>query len=221
MSGFLAILQRDLLLLLRQRGELLHNLLFFILVVCLFPLGTRPAPDLLLAVTPALVWVAALLAALLSLQRLFRPDFEDGTLEQMLLARQPLALLVLAKVLAYWFGAGLVFVLAAPLVVLLLGVPLAAVPAIMLSLLLGTPALGLVGAIGVALTLSLPRAGLLLSLLVFPLYVPVLVFGAGAMHAAITGLPVAPPLYMLAGIFVLALTLAPLAAAAALRISLE
>lgn len=221
MSGFFALLRRDLLLLLRQRGELLHHLLFFLLVVCLFPLGTRPSPALLLAVTPALVWVAALLAALLSLQRLFRPDFEDGTLEQLLLARDPLALLVLAKVLAYWIGGGLVFVLAAPLVVLLLGVPVSAIPAIMLSLLLGTPALGLVGAIGVALTLSLPRAGLLLSLLVFPLYVPIIIFGAGAMRAAIMGLPVAPPLYMLAGLFVLALTLAPLAAAAALRISME
>lgn len=221
MTGFLALLRRDLLLLLRQRGELLHNLLFFLLVVCLFPLGTNPSPELLLSVTPALLWMAALLAALLSLHRLFRPDFEDGTLEQMLLAREPLPLLVLAKVLAYWIGGGLVFVLAAPLVVLLLGVPPGAIPVIMLSLLLGTPALGLIGAIGVALTLSLPRAGLLLSLLVFPLYVPVLIFGAGAMHAAIVGLPVAPPLYMLAGLLVLALTLAPLAAAAALRISME
>lgn len=221
MSGFFAILRRDLLLLLRQRGELLHHLLFFLLVVCLFPLGTRPAPDLLLAVTPALLWVAALLAALLSLQRLFRPDLEDGTLEQMLLAHQPLSLLVLAKVVAYWIGGGLVFVLTAPLVALLLGVPPAAIPVIMLSLLLGTPALGLVGSIGVALTLSLPRAGLLLSLLVFPLYVPVLIFGAGAMRAAITGLPAAGPLYMLAALLVLAVTLAPLATAAALRISLE
>lgn len=221
MTGFWAILRRDLLLLLRQRGELLHNLLFFLLVVCLFPLGTRPSPELLVAVTPALIWMAALLAALLSLDRLFRPDFEDGTLEQMLLARDPLPLLVLAKVIAYWVGGGLVFVLVAPLVVLLLGVPVSAIPVIMLSLLLGTPALGLVGAIGVALTLSLPRAGLLLSLLVFPLYVPILIFGSGAMHAAIVGLPVAPPLYMLAGLLVLALTLAPLAAATALRISLE
>lgn len=221
MNGFLAILRRDCLLLLRQRGELWHNLLFFLLVVCLFPLGTRPSPDLLLAVTPALIWMAALLTALLSLYRLFRPDFEDGTLEQMLLARNPVPVLVLAKVVAYWFGSGLIFVLAAPLVALLLGVPAHATPIFMLSLLLGTPTLGLIGAIGVALTLSLPRAGLLLSLLVFPLYVPVLVFGSGAMHAAITGLPVAPPLYMLAGMLILALTLAPIATAAALRISLE
>lgn len=221
MSGFFALLRRDLLLLLRQRGEVLHHVLFFLLVICLFPMGTRPAPELIREVAPALLWMAALLSALLSLQRLFRPDLEDGTLEQMLLSPQPLALLVLAKVTAYWLGGGLVFVFLAPLLTLLLGVPATATPVIMLSLLLGTPALGLIGGIGVALTLGLPRAGVLLSLLVFPLYVPVLIFGAGAMQAAIEGLPVAGPLYMLAGLLLLAITLAPLATAAALRISLE
>lgn len=221
MSGFVAVLQRDLLLVLRQRGEILHHVLFFLLVVCLFPLGTRPSAALLLEVAPALLWVAALLAALLSLQRLFRPDFEDGTLEQLLLAGTPLSVLVLAKVSAYWLASGLIFVLLAPLVSLLLGVPGTAVGVIMGALLLGTPVLGLVGAIGVALTLSLPRAGMLLSLLIFPLYVPVLIFGAGAMHAAINGLPAGAPLTMLAAMLVLALTLAPLAAAAALRISYE
>lgn len=221
MSGFWAMLKRDLLLLLRQRGEVLHHLLFFLLVISLFPLGTRPAPDLMREVAPALFWIAALLSALLSLQRLFRPDLEDGTLEQMLLSPQPLALLVLAKVTAYWLGGGLIFVLLGPLLGVLLGVPASAIPVIMLSLLLGTPVLGLVGAIGVGLTLGLPRAGLLLSLLIFPLYVPVLIFGAGAMQAAIDGLPAAGPLYLLAALLVLALTLAPLAVAAALRISLE
>ncbi|MDN5862859.1 MAG: heme exporter protein CcmB [Salinisphaera sp.] len=221
MKGFFALLRRDLLLLLRQRGELLHYLVFFILVVALFPLGTRPTPEMLLAVTPALLWMGALLAALLSLQRLFRPDLEDGTLEQILLSDEPLALLVLAKVTAYWLGAGLVLVLLGPLLALLMGVPVAALPVIMLSLLLGTPTLGLIGAIGVALTLGLARSGMLLSLLVFPLYVPVLIFGAGAMRAAIAGLEVAGPLYLLAALLVLALTLAPLAAAAALRITME
>lgn len=221
MSGFWALLKRDLLLLSRQRGEVLHHVLFFLLVISLFPLGTRPAPELMREVAPALLWIAALLSALLSLQRLFRPDLEDGTLEQLLLSPQPLALLVLAKVAAYWLGGGLIFVLLGPLLGILLGVPAAAIPVIMLSLLLGTPILGLVGAIGVALTLGLPRAGLLLSLLIFPLYVPVLIFGAGAMQAAIAGLPAAGPLYLLAALFVLALTLAPLAVAAALRISLE
>ncbi|MEQ8798255.1 MAG: heme exporter protein CcmB [Salinisphaeraceae bacterium] len=221
MSGFLAMLRRDLLLLARQRGEAVHHVLFFLLLVALFPLGTRPAPDLLLSLAPALMWMAALLAALLSLDRLFRPDLEDGTLEQLLLSREPLALLVLAKVAAYWLGGGLIFVLVSPLVGLLLGVPAQAIPVIMLSLLLGTPVLGLIGAIGVALTLGLQRAGVLLSLLVFPLYVPVLIFGAGAMQAAIEGLPAAGPLYMLSGLLLLAISLAPLAAAAALRISLE
>lgn len=221
MSGFLALLKRDLLLVLRQRGEIMHHVLFFLLVVCLFPLGTRPSDQLLLAVAPALLWVAALLAALLSLQRLFRPDYDDGTLEQLLLSNTPLSLLVLAKVAAYWLAGGLIFVLLAPLVALLLGVPAAAIPVIMYSLLLGTPVLGLVGAIGVALTLSLPRAGMLLSLLIFPLYVPVLIFGAGAMQAAINGLPASGPLLMLAAILVMALTLAPLATAAALRINFE
>lgn len=221
MSGFWALLKRDLLLLSRQRGEVLHHLLFFLLVISLFPLGTRPAPELIREVAPALLWIAALLSALLSLQRLFRPDLEDGTLEQLLLSPQPLALLVLAKVTAYWLGGGLIFVLLGPLLGVLLGVPAAAIPVIMLSLLLGTPILGLVGAIGVALTLGLPRAGLLLSLLIFPLYVPVLIFGAGAMQAAISGLSAAGPLYLLAAQFVLALTMAPFAVAAALRISLE
>lgn len=221
MSGFWAMFRRDLLLLLRQRGEVLHHLLFFLLVITLFPLGTRPAPELLREVAPALLWIAALLSALLSLQRLFRPDLEDGTLEQLLLSPQPLALLVLAKVAAYWLGGGLIFVLLGPLLGVLLGVPATAIPVIMLSLLLGTPVLGLVGAIGVALTLGLPRAGLLLSLLIFPLYVPVLIFGAGAMQAAIDGLPAAGPLYLLAALLVLSLTLAPLAVAAALRIALE
>lgn len=221
MNGFIAVLQRDLLLALRQRGELLNHVLFFLLVICIFPLGTRPEAALLLQVAPALLWIAALLAALLSLQRLFRPDFEDGTLEQLLLAGTPLSALVLAKVTAYWLASGLVFVLLAPLAALLLGVPGTAIGVIMCSLLLGTPVLGLVGAIGVALTLSLPRAGMLLSLLIFPLYVPVLIFGAGAMHAAINGLDASAPLFMLAAMLILALTLAPLAAAAALRISFE
>ena len=221
MNAVLAVFKRDLLLALRQRGELLQHLLFFLLVVSLFPLGTRPEAAILRAVAPALLWMAALVAALLSLQRLFRPDYDDGSLEQLLLSRAPLSLLVLAKVAAYWIGSGLVFVLFAPVVALLLSVPAGAIPVIMAALALGTPALGLIGAIGVALTLSLPRAGMLLSLLIFPLYVPVLIFGAGAMQAAINGLPASAPLLMLAGLTTLALTLAPPACAAALRINYE
>lgn len=221
LSVFWAVLRRDLRLAFRQRGVLVHHLLFFVLVVALFPLGTQAEADVLVSVSPALLWMAVLLAALLSLQRLFRPDYEDGTLEQYLLSPEPLAVIALAKVLAYWLSSGLIFVVASPLLALLLGVPAAAIPVIMGSLLLGTPILGLVGAIGTALTLSLPRAGLLLSLLIFPLYVPVLIFGAGAMRAAIAGLPAAGALYLLASLLVLGITAAPWAIAAALRISLE
>ena len=221
LSVFWAVLRRDLLLAFRQRGVLVHHLLFFLLVVALFPLGTGADAAILVIVSPALIWMAVLLAALLSLQRLFRPDYEDGTLEQYLLSPEPLALVALAKVAAYWLASGLVFVLASPLLVLLLGVPAGALPVIMGSLLLGTPTLGLVGAIGTALTLSLPRAGLLLSLLIFPLYVPVLIFGAGAMRAAISGLPAAGALYLLGALLALGITTAPFAIAAALKISVE
>ena len=221
MSSMWAIVRRDLLLGLRQRGEILQHLFFFLLVIVLFPLGTRPEPAMLLAVGPALIWMAVLLSAMLSLQRLFRPELEDGSLEQCLLSPVPLPLVVLSKVTAHWLASGLIYILASPLIALLLGVPGPAIPVIMAALALGTPTLGLVGAIGVALTLGLPRAGLLLSLLIFPLFVPVLIFGAGAMSAAITGLEFRGPLLMLAAMLVLSVTLAPLATAAALRISLE
>jgi heme exporter protein B len=218
---FWAVLRRDLVAAFRQRGVLVHHLLFFVLVVVLFPLGTAADTSILVRISPALIWMAVLLAALLSLQRLFRSDYEDGTLEQYLLSPEPLALIALAKVTAYWMASGLVFVVIAPLLVLLLGVPVHAVPIMMAALALGTPTLGLVGAIGTALTLSLPRAGLLLSLLVFPLYVPVLIFGAGAMRAAIVDLPYAGALYLLGALLALGVTAAPWAIAAALRISLE
>lgn len=218
---FWAVLRRDLLLAFRQRGALAHHLMFFVLVVALFPLGTEADQSVLVAVSPALIWMAVLLAALLSLQRLFRPDYDDGTLEQYLLSPEPLALIALAKVTAYWLSSGLVFVIASPLLILLLGVPARAVGVMMASLALGTPTLGLIGAIGTALTLSLPRAGLLLSLLIFPLYVPILIFGAGAMRAAITGLPYAGALDLLGALLALGVTGAPWAIAAALRISLE
>jgi heme exporter protein B len=218
---FWAVLRRDLLLAFRQRGVLVHHLMFFLLVVALFPLGTAADRSMLVAVSPALIWMAVLLAALLSLQRLFRPDYDDGTLEQYLLSPEPLALIALAKVTAYWLSSGLVFVIASPLLILLLGVPPQAVGVMMASLALGTPTLGLIGAIGTALTLSLPRAGLLLSLLIFPLYVPILIFGAGAMRAAISGLPYAGALDLLGALLALGVIGAPWAIAAALRISLE
>jgi len=221
LSVFIGVLRRDMRLALRQRGVLVHHLLFSILVIVLFPLGTAADSAMLVTISPALLWIAVLLASLLSLQRLFRPDYEDGTLEQFVLSAEPLAIIALARVLAHWLLGGLVFVLISPLLAIMLGVPAAAIPVILWSLLLGTPTLGFIGAIGTALTLSLPRAGLLLSLLIFPLYVPVLIFGAGAMRAAISGLPYAGPLYFLGALLVLSLTLAPWAIAAALKISLE
>ena len=221
LSVFWAVLQRDLLISIRQRGVVVHHLLFFVLVVALFPLGTNTDPTVIVAVAPALIWMAVLLSVLLSLQRLFRADSDDGVLAQYLTSPEPLSLIVLAKVLAYWMISGLVFVVVAPVLVLLLGVPVHALGAMMASLALGTPILAFVGAIGSALTLGLARSGVLLSLLIFPLYVPVLIFGAGAMHAAIVGLPYAGALYLLASLLALSLTLAPWTIAAALRISHE
>ncbi len=167
------------------------------------------------------VWVAALLAALLTLDSIFRSDFEDGTLEQLLLSAQPLSVMVLAKVVAHWLVTGLPLLLVAPLLAMLLGMKSEAMGTLMLSLLLGTPVLSLIGAIGVALTVGLRRAGVILSLLVLPLYVPVLIFGAAAVDAAASGLPVAGQLYILAAFLAMALSLAPVAAASALRISLS
>src|SRR5699024_262630 len=221
LTVFRAVLRHDLRLALRQRGALVHHLLFAVLVVVLFPLGTAVDSASLTAIAPALLWIAVLLASVLSLPRPFRPDYEAGTLEQFLLSCEPLPIIVLARVTAHWLSSGLVYVVISPVLAMLLGVPAQAIPVILYALLLGTPTLGFVGAIGTALTLSLPRAGLLLSLLVFPLYVPVLIFGAGAMRAAIAGLPYAGPLYLLAALLTLSLTLAPWAIAAALRISLE
>lgn len=218
---FQAVLRRDLTVGLRQRGTIVHHLLFFVLVVALFPLGTNTDRTVLVAVAPALIWMSVLLSVLLSLQRLFRADHEEGMLAQYLVSPTPLAVIALAKTTAYWLTSGLVYVVVAPMLVLLLGVPARALGAMIGALALGTPVLALIGAIGVALTLSLPRAGLLLSLLVFPLYVPVLIFGAGAMRAAIIGLPYAGALYVLAALCLLAITLAPWAIAAALRIGVE
>jgi heme exporter protein B len=219
--GFLELLLRDLRLAMRRRAEIANPLLFFVMVIVLFPLGVGASPNLLERMSAGVVWVAALLAALLTLDSVFRSDFEDGTLEQLLLSAQPLSVMVLAKVLAHWLVTGLPLLLIAPLLGMLLGMKTAAMGALMLSLLLGTPVLSLIGAIGVALTVGLRRAGVILSLLVLPLYVPVLIFGAAAVDAAASGLSLSGQLYVLAGFLALAVSLAPLAAASALRISLS
>ena len=220
-GALVCIVERDLTLALRHRSDVLTTLFFFVIVVSLFPLGVGPEPELLAAMATGVVWVAALLASMLSLSRLFADDYADGTLEQLAITPQPLAMLVLGKIIAHWLVTGVPLVLMAPLLGLQFGMEGAAMAMLMLSLLLGTPALSLIGAIGAALTLGLRGGGVLVSLLVLPLYIPVLIFGAGAVEASMVGMGVGGHLSLLGAILVMALLLAPWAAAAALRISLE
>lgn len=219
--GFCAVLKRDLRLSLRDRADMLNPLLFYVVVVCLFPLGAEPGSRLLSHFGPAIIWVATLLSTLLSLERLFRSDFEDGSLEQLVLSPQPTAVLVAAKMAVHWLTSGLPMLLLSPILAVILGLPGQLIPLLFASLALGTPILSLVGGIGVALTVGLRRGGMLVALLILPLYTPVLIFGANTVGAAAQGLPVAGELYFLAALLALALTLAPLAAAAALRIAIE
>ncbi len=216
-----ALFKRDLRLAQRRKSDTLGAAFFFIIVVSLFPLGVGPEPALLARMGPGVVWVAALLASMLSMPRLFADDAADGTLEQLLLAATPLPLLVLAKVAAHWLLSGLMLVMVAPLLAVQYGLPGSQIGMLMLSLLIGTPVLSLVGAIGAALTVGVRGAAVLLSLLVLPLVTPVLIFGAGAVEAAGAGLDAGAHLSLMGAILVLALFGAPWAAAAALRISLD
>lgn len=216
-----ATLKRDLTLMLRRRGAVLNPLVFFALVVTLFPLGIAPDAELLAVIAPGLLWVAALLAALLSLDSLFRSDYDDGSLEQLLLAPQPLAALGLAKVAVHWLLTGLPLALMAPLLGVMLALPSGSYAVLALSLALGSASLSLIGAIGAALTVGLARGGVLLSLLVLPLYIPVLIFGTGAVQAAIVGDGVGAHLAILGALLAVALMLAPWAIAASLRISIN
>ena len=218
-SVFTLLLARETRLLFRRPAELANPLVFFAIVIALFPLAVGPETQLLQTISPGLVWVAALLAVLLSLDGLFRSDFEDGSLEQWVVSPHPLALLVLAKVLAHWAFSGLALVLLAPLLGLMLGLPIGTIPVLLVSLLLGTPILSLLGAVGAALTVGLKRGGLLLALLFLPLYIPVLILGSGALQAALQGLPAVGHLLWLASLTALAVTLAPFAIAAGLKIS--
>jgi heme exporter protein B len=215
------ILRRDLLLALRRRGDVAVALLFFVIVASLFPLGVGAEPNLLRAVAPGVIWVAALLSSLLSLRRLFESDHADGTLEQMLLGAAPLGVIAAAKALAHWLVSGLPLVAIAPLIALQYDLAPALYGVLALSLALGTPVLSLIGAIGAALTLGLRGGGVLLALLVLPLYVPVLIIGAGAVEMAASGLGGEGQLLLLAAGLVLAAAFAPWAIAAALRISSE
>jgi heme exporter protein B len=219
--AFALLLKRDLTLAMRHRAEMVNPLLFFILVTSLFPLGVGANPNLLQAIGPGVIWVAALLAALLSLDNIFRSDFEDGTLEQFLLSSHPVSILVLAKVTAHWLVTGLPLLLVSPLLGVLMGLTGDGIRILMLTLLLGTPVLSLLGAVGVALTVGLRKGGMILSLLVLPLYVPLLIFAASAVDTASAGLPVTAHLLFISALLVLALSLSPPATAAALRISLS
>jgi heme exporter protein B len=220
-GAWMTVLKRDLLLAFRRRSDVATTLFFFLIVSSLFPLGIGPEPAVLSSIAPGVLWVAALLAGMLSLTRLFAADYADGSLEQMLLTPQSLTLLVTAKVLAHWLVCGLPVVLLAPLIGLQYALPNDALLVLIISLLLGTPALSLIGAIGAALTLGVRGSGLLVALLVLPLYIPVLIFGAGAVAASQHGMSAQAHLSLLAACSVLALVLAPLATAAALRISVE
>ena len=216
-----AVFRRDVLQAWRRRADWLTTFFFFIIVVSLFPLGVGPEPGLLRTMAPGILWVAALLAAMLSLPRVFGSDHADGTLEQLVLTPQPLALLVLSKIAAHWLLSGVPLALMAPVLGLQFGLPGEVLPVLFLSLLLGTPCLSLIGAVGAALTLGVRGGGVLVALLVLPLYIPVLIFGAGAVEAMAEGTAASGHLSLLGALFCLALVLGPWASAAAVRVALE
>jgi len=220
-DGMRCVFERDLRIALRRRADTLAALFFFVIVASLFPLGVGPEPALLRTMAPGVVWVAALLASMLSLGRLFADDFQDGTLEQLLLSATPLPLLVLAKIGAHWLVSGLLLAAVSPLLALQFGLSAQATLVLAASLLLGTPLLSLIGAIGAALTVGVRGAGVLLSLLVLPLVVPVLIFGAGSVEASASGLGVSGHFSLLGALLALALFGAPWVTAAALRIAVE
>ncbi len=215
------IIRRDLLLAFRRRADVLTTLFFFVIVVSLFPLGVGPEMKTLRLIAPGVVWVAALLASMLSLNRLFAADYQDGTLEQMLLSPQPLALTVFGKIIAHWLVTGLPLALMAPVLGLQFDLPPATLVILFVALLLGTPILSAVGAIGAALTLGLRGGGVLLSLLVLPLYIPALIFGAGAVEASLAGLSPEGHLSLLGALLIVTGLATPWVTAAALRIAME
>ena len=218
---FWNIIKRELQIAMRKQAEILNPLWFFLIVITLFPLVIGPDPKLLSRIAPGVAWVAALLSALLSFERLFRDDYIDGSLEQLMLTSQPLVLTALAKVLAHWLLTGLPLILLSPIAALLLSLKISIWWALVLTLLLGTPVLSCLGAIGVALTVGLRKGGVLLSLLVVPLFIPVLIFSASVLDAAGLNLPYSGQLAILGAILAGVMTLSPFAIATALRISLD
>ncbi len=221
MRPFLRLVRRDLRLAFRQAGDSATVVMFFVLAVVLIPFGVGPEPAVLARIAGGIIWVMAMFAALLSLERLFQADYEDGSLELLVLSPQPLAATVVAKCMAHWLSTGLPLILAAPLLGLVMNLEADGIGALMVSLALGTPTLSLIGAVGAALTLGARRGGVLLPLLVLPLYIPVLIFGVAAVEAAISGLPMRPNLLLLGALLLAALPLCPWAAAAGLRQALE
>jgi len=220
-QAFPLVVRRELRLALRRKGDVLNVLVFFVVVASLFPLGVGPEPNQLRAMAAGVVWIAALLAAVLSLPRLFATDYADGTLEQMLVSPQPLIVIVLAKAAAHWLLTGLPLALAAPLIGLQYDLPAGALGVLLASLLIGTPVLSLLGAAGAALTLGARGGGALLGLLVLPLFVPVLVFGAGAVTASLTGINPSAHLSLLGAFLAVSSLIGPWAACAALRVALD
>jgi heme exporter protein B len=220
-SMFRWIVARDLTLAWRRRADVLSTLFFFVIVVSLFPLGIGPESQLLRSIAPGVVWVAALLASMLSLNRVFQNDYQDGTLEQMLLTPQPLYLVVMGKIVAQWLVSEVPLVLIAPLIGVQFDLPTDTLVVLFISLLIGTPILSLIGSVGAALTLGLRGGGVLIALLILPLYIPVLIFGAGAVDASIIGVSPQANLYLLGALLAISLIFAPWATSAALRISLE
>ena len=218
-KAFMLFLKRDLMIAIRHKDDMLNPLLFFVIVVTLFPLGIGPEANTLSRIAPGIIWVAALLSSLLSLDRLFKSDHNDGSLEQMLLSPQPVFILVLAKIIAHWLITGLPLIIIAPLLAVLLHLHEASYSALFITLLIGTPILSFIGAIGAALTVGIKKGGVLLSLIILPLYIPVLIFATSAIDTAAMYLPYGGQLAIIAAIFVLALTLAPFAVSSALKVS--
>jgi heme exporter protein B len=218
---FFCVFRRDLALALRRKSEALNTLVFFVIVTSLFPLGIGAEPNLLREIAPGILWVAALLAALLSLGRLFEPDYADGTLEQMAMVADPFPLIVLAKIAAHWVMTGLPLTLLAPVIALQFDLPADSIALLFFTLLIGTPVLSLLGAIAAALTLGLRGGGVLSALLVLPLYIPLLIFGAGATGAAAAGVGGQAHLLLLGSFLLASMALSPWATASALRIALD
>jgi heme exporter protein B len=219
--AFYILLKRDLILSFRQPADIINPVLFFVLVIILFPFAVGSDSKLLMEISTGIVWVLALLASMLSLDYIFKGDYDDGTLEEMILSAHPTSILVLAKVFAHWIMTALPVIIISPFLASMLGMPDSGIFILVATLLLGTPVLSLVGAIGVGLTVGLKGGGVILSLLILPLYIPVLIFASGAVSNSIAGLDVSGQIYMLSAFSVLSLFLAPLAIASSLKISLS